>query len=104
MKIFRMKKSFPVCTRFLKRFSLWRKTLHLTIIFDAYLYVYRCSIVVLFVPLQLLIGYKKGIIVLWNQDKIKAAGTFKASHDLESLFWHHSANQFISAHERGIGF
>eukprot|EP00795_Rhopilema_esculentum_P009139 gene9139-16801_t len=51
---------------------------------------------------RLLIGYKKGIIVLWNQDKIKAEGTFKASHDLESLYWHHSANQFISAHERGM--
>ena len=42
------------------------------------------------------------MIVLWNQDKIKAEGTFKASHDLESLHWHHSANQFISAHERGM--
>ena len=51
---------------------------------------------------QLLIGYKKGIIVLWNQDKIKAEGTFKASYDLEGLYWHHTANQFISAHERGM--
>ena len=40
--------------------------------------------------------------MLWNQDKIKAEGTFKASHDLESLYWHQSANQFISAHERGM--
>lgn len=41
-------------------------------------------------------------MVLWNQDKIKAEGTFKAQYDLESLFWHHSANQFVSAHERGM--
>ena len=50
---------------------------------------------------QLLIGYKRGIIVLWNQDKIKAEGTFKASQDLEGLYWHSDATQFISAHEHG---
>jgi len=51
---------------------------------------------------KLLIGYKKGIIVLWNQDKIKAEGTFKATHELEGFYWHHSASQFVSAHERGM--
>ena len=50
---------------------------------------------------QLLIGYKKGIIVLWNQNKIKAEGPFLAQPEVESLFWHKSCDRFISAHENG---
>jgi len=52
-------------------------------------------------PGKLLIGYKKGIIVLWNQDKIKAEGTFIATQDVESIYWHNGSEQFISAHEHG---
>lgn len=48
-----------------------------------------------------MIGYKKGIIVLWNQDKIKAEGTFIATQDVESIYWHNGSEQFISAHEHG---
>lgn len=52
-------------------------------------------------PEKLLIGYKKGIIVLWNQDKIKAEGTFVSSQDVESVSWNPNCRQFISAHEHG---
>lgn len=52
-------------------------------------------------PEKLLIGYKKGIIVLWNQNKVKAEGPFLAQPEVESVFWHKSCEQFISAHENG---
>eukprot|EP00111_Clytia_hemisphaerica_P008566 TCONS_00025019-protein len=52
-------------------------------------------------PEKLLIGYKKGIIVLWNQSKIKAEGPFVAQPEVESVYWHKSCERFISAHENG---
>lgn len=39
--------------------------------------------------------------MLWNQDKIKAEGTFTSQQDVESVFFHVSGSEFISAHEHG---
>ncbi|XP_012555599.1 lethal(2) giant larvae protein homolog 1 isoform X1 [Hydra vulgaris] len=53
-------------------------------------------------PEKLLIGYKKGTIVLWNLEKNVVEESFVASQDVESISWNYgSVTQFVSAHEYG---
>ena len=46
---------------------------------------------------KILIGYKKGLIVLWNQDKIKIESYFMAKQYIESVYWNEDCSGFISA-------
>ncbi|EDO48036.1 predicted protein [Nematostella vectensis] len=50
---------------------------------------------------KILIGYKKGLTVLWNHESCSVQQTFPNSIDLESLSWHHGGDKFISAHADG---
>lgn len=38
-------------------------------------------------PDQLLIGYSRGLAVLWNKTKSAAAGSFVSSQQLEDVSW-----------------
>lgn len=49
---------------------------------------------------QILIGYKKGLIVLWNH-KACSAEAFPGTQDLESVSWSADGDKFVSAHADG---
>ena len=50
---------------------------------------------------QILIGYRKGLIVLWNQDDIKIESYYVAKQYVESVHWGVDYKGFISAQENG---
>ncbi|XP_078692853.1 lethal(2) giant larvae protein homolog 1-like isoform X2 [Branchiostoma floridae x Branchiostoma belcheri] len=50
---------------------------------------------------KLLIGYNRGLIVLWDNKSCNAEQTYVAPQQLESLAWHRSGDQFMSAHADG---
>lgn len=50
---------------------------------------------------KLLIGYARGLIVLWNRKDCKAEKTYYANQQLESISMQSDGNQFISAHNDG---
>lgn len=50
---------------------------------------------------QILIGYRKGCIILWNIDHECLICNFEFSQELESLFWHPSGKMFLSCHSEG---
>lgn len=56
--------------------------------------------------LQILIGYKKGLVVLWNHERCSVQATFSIQssdqpQEVESLSWHADGTKFISAHGDG---
>lgn len=51
--------------------------------------------------MQILIGYKKGLIVLWNHESSNVQHTFPNSIDLESISWNNDGSKFISSHADG---
>ncbi|XP_003217256.1 LLGL scribble cell polarity complex component 2 isoform X1 [Anolis carolinensis] len=52
-------------------------------------------------PNQILIGYSRGLIVLWDLINNKATHHFLASQQLENLFWQRNGHQIISCHSDG---
>ncbi|XP_015281120.1 PREDICTED: lethal(2) giant larvae protein homolog 2 isoform X1 [Gekko japonicus] len=52
-------------------------------------------------PNQLLIGYSRGLIVLWDLKSNKATHYFLGNQQLENLFWQKNGCQIISCHSDG---
>nr|CAG4641438.1 EOG090X00I4 [Eurycercus lamellatus] len=52
-------------------------------------------------PDHILIGYTRGLLVLWNRKSLSAEQTFVASQQLEGASWHSSGKQFVTAHNDG---
>ncbi|KAM7448355.1 Lethal(2) giant larvae protein 1 [Porites harrisoni] len=55
---------------------------------------------------KILIGYKKGLVVLWNHAKCSVQATFSIQsseqpQEVESVSWHSDGTKFISAHGDG---
>lgn len=55
---------------------------------------------------KILIGYKKGLVVLWNHERCSVQATFSIQssdqpQEVESLSWHSDGTKFISAHGDG---
>ena len=50
---------------------------------------------------RILIGYARGLIVLWDRSNQVALQTYVASQQLESLAWRNDGSQFVSAHNDG---
>ncbi|XP_064461084.1 lethal(2) giant larvae protein homolog 1-like isoform X2 [Ornithodoros turicata] len=49
-------------------------------------------------PNKMVIGYSRGLIVLWDNETLNAEQTYIASKDLHSISWHGSGTKFMSAH------
>uniref|UniRef100_A0A5S6QJ98 LLGL domain-containing protein n=1 Tax=Trichuris muris TaxID=70415 RepID=A0A5S6QJ98_TRIMR len=52
-------------------------------------------------PNKLLLGYNRGLVVLWDFALGRTCGTFVASHKVESLCWHDEEEKFCSSHTDG---
>ena len=52
-------------------------------------------------PHRILIGYARGLIVLWDRASKVAVQTYVASQQLESLAWRNDGSQFVSSHNDG---
>ncbi|XP_025086835.1 lethal(2) giant larvae protein homolog 1-like isoform X2 [Pomacea canaliculata] len=52
-------------------------------------------------PEKFLIGYNRGLIVMWNNRECNTEKTYNATQQLESLAWHRSGDEFISSHADG---
>ncbi|XP_038069031.1 LLGL scribble cell polarity complex component 2-like isoform X3 [Patiria miniata] len=50
---------------------------------------------------KLLIGYNRGLIVVWHPKELTAEKTFVSNQQLESLCWHRDGLRFTSAHNDG---
>ncbi|RXG51543.1 Lethal(2) giant larvae protein-like 2 [Armadillidium vulgare] len=50
---------------------------------------------------KILIGYQRGLIVLWDKKQLCAEQTYISSQQLESLCWNADATEFISSHNDG---
>ncbi|KAL5019307.1 hypothetical protein ScPMuIL_005029 [Solemya velum] len=50
---------------------------------------------------KFLIGYNRGLIVLWDNKDGSAEQTYNATQQLESLAWHSNGEEFKSAHSDG---
>nr|CAH7767704.1 unnamed protein product [Callosobruchus chinensis] len=52
-------------------------------------------------PNNILVGYNRGLIVLWNRSENTATKTFISNQQLESLCWKEDGRHFISSHNDG---
>ncbi|XP_048346546.1 LLGL scribble cell polarity complex component 2 isoform X1 [Sphaerodactylus townsendi] len=52
-------------------------------------------------PNQILIGYNRGLIVLWDLKSNKAMHHFLGNQQLENLFWQKNGHQIVSCHSDG---
>ncbi|XP_066188080.1 LLGL scribble cell polarity complex component 2 isoform X1 [Sylvia atricapilla] len=52
-------------------------------------------------PDQILIGYSRALIVLWDLQNNKAVHHFLGSQQLENLYWQRDGSKFISCHSDG---
>lgn len=52
-------------------------------------------------PNNILVGYNRGLIVLWNRVDNSAVKTFIANQQLEALCWKEDGRNFLSAHNDG---
>ncbi|NXX97788.1 L2GL2 protein, partial [Centropus bengalensis] len=52
-------------------------------------------------PDQILIGYSRGLIVLWDLQSSKATHHFLGSQQLENLYWQRDGSKFVSCHSDG---
>lgn len=50
---------------------------------------------------KFLIGYNRGLVVLWDNDEGAAKQIYNCSQQLESLAWNRDGKQFLSAHADG---
>lgn len=53
-------------------------------------------------PNNILIGYNRGLIVLWNRAENTAVKTFINNQQLESLCWNDNGKSFTSSHNDGM--
>ncbi|XP_077285749.1 LLGL domain-containing protein l(2)gl isoform X2 [Arctopsyche grandis] len=49
----------------------------------------------------LLIGYNRGLIVVWDRRNNRARNTFVSNQQLESVCWHENGTEFTSSHNDG---
>jgi lethal(2) giant larvae protein len=52
-------------------------------------------------PNHILIGYNRGLIVLWNRSDNTSIKTFVSNQQLEALCWHEDGKTFTSSHNDG---
>ncbi|KPP59656.1 hypothetical protein Z043_122402 [Scleropages formosus] len=52
-------------------------------------------------PNKMLIGYSRGLVVLWNYSSRKVENLFLGNQQLESLGWERSGKTFVSSHSDG---
>ncbi|KAK4874231.1 hypothetical protein RN001_013591 [Aquatica leii] len=52
-------------------------------------------------PNNILIGYNRGLMVLWNRTENTAVKTFVSNQQLESICWHEDGESFTSSHNDG---
>ncbi|XP_035198196.1 LLGL scribble cell polarity complex component 2 isoform X2 [Oxyura jamaicensis] len=52
-------------------------------------------------PDQILIGYSRGLIVLWDLQNNKVTHHFLGSQQLENLYWQRDGSKFVSCHYDG---
>ncbi|CAH1794883.1 unnamed protein product [Owenia fusiformis] len=52
-------------------------------------------------PNRYLIGYNRGLVVMWDNEKSQADQTYNTTQQLESVTWHRDGTQFMSAHADG---
>ncbi|CAG2248230.1 LLGL [Mytilus edulis] len=52
-------------------------------------------------PDKVLIGYNRGLIVLWDNKNSNTDQTYNSTQQLESLCWHRNGEEFMSAHIDG---
>ncbi|XP_046335911.1 lethal(2) giant larvae protein homolog 1-like isoform X1 [Haliotis rufescens] len=52
-------------------------------------------------PNKFLIGYNRGLIVLWDNKESNADKTYNATQQLECLAWNRNGEEFMSAHQDG---
>ncbi|XP_052070138.1 lethal(2) giant larvae protein homolog 1-like isoform X2 [Mytilus californianus] len=52
-------------------------------------------------PDKVLIGYNRGLIVLWDNKTSNTDQTYNSTQQLESLCWHRNGEEFMSAHIDG---
>ncbi|KRT85566.1 hypothetical protein AMK59_1411 [Oryctes borbonicus] len=52
-------------------------------------------------PENILIGYNRGLIVLWDRNENTTIKTFTSTQQLESLCWHDDGESFTSSHNDG---
>ncbi|GFR33149.1 lethal(2) giant larvae protein homolog 1 [Trichonephila clavata] len=52
-------------------------------------------------PDKIVIGYNRGLMVLWDNKTLNSENTYVVSQQLESLSWHRSGTKFISSHNDG---
>nr|CAG4651568.1 EOG090X00I4 [Triops cancriformis] len=52
-------------------------------------------------PEKILIGYNRGLLVLWNLTALTADQTFLVNQQLESLSWSASGDQIVTSHNDG---
>ncbi|XP_018090058.1 lethal giant larvae isoform X2 [Xenopus laevis] len=50
---------------------------------------------------KILIGYSRGLVVLWDQEARKMEHLFLGNQQLESVFWGRKGSSFISSHSDG---
>ncbi|XP_064105601.1 lethal(2) giant larvae protein homolog 1-like isoform X1 [Macrobrachium nipponense] len=50
---------------------------------------------------KILIGYQRGLIVLWDKKNLCADQTYVCSQQLESVCWHADGSQFTTSHNDG---
>ncbi|XP_040212347.1 lethal(2) giant larvae protein homolog 1 isoform X3 [Rana temporaria] len=50
---------------------------------------------------KILIGYSRGLVVLWDRDSRKVEHLFLGNQQLESLFWESSGASLVSSHSDG---
>ncbi|CAM1322647.1 LLGL1 (predicted), partial [Pycnogonum litorale] len=50
---------------------------------------------------KLLIGYQRGLIVLWDNSSLQADQTFVCNQQLESICWNKNGKEFMSSHNDG---
>lgn len=49
-------------------------------------------------PNKMVIGYSRGLMVLWDNETLNAEQTYICNKDLHSVSWHGSGTKFMSAH------
>jgi lethal(2) giant larvae protein len=52
-------------------------------------------------PNKLLIGYNRGLMVLWDREGQRTEQTYISSQELQGFSWHPSGSKFKSAHNDG---
>nr|CAG4643000.1 EOG090X00I4 [Ilyocryptus agilis] len=52
-------------------------------------------------PDHILIGYTRGLLVLWNRKSLTAEQTFVAPQQLEAACWHPCGKKFVTGHNDG---